>query len=235
MADLKNEIIDAYLFLRKHNNSISSEALDFMKGAALKVLEQQSEDNAVKGSLFIGETLQENVDKALNLCFEHYDANFPVVFISMVMNGLNIALQKSKRLNEDYKECFDDVKRLTKDIDVIMYGDDAAEQASLCDLIHPIKELAAERDALKDNEPRLKFAVESARALLEPILELDIEPEDAQDIKNWLVTMGKQSLEDHDKKNATEFFYWWYNQGGTNTQQGFDEWYKLKSDAKEGE
>jgi hypothetical protein len=28
------------------------------------------------------------------------------------------------------------------------------------------------------------------------------------------------------KKVATEFFYWWYNQKGSNTEQGFDEWAK---------
>ena len=52
-------------------------------------------------------------------------------------------------------------------------------------------------------------------------------------LKILLVQTPKQSLEAHDKKVATEFFYWWYNQGGTNTQDGFDTWYKLKS--KDGE
>ena len=35
----KNNIIDAYLFLRKENQSIPSEALDFMKTVALRELE----------------------------------------------------------------------------------------------------------------------------------------------------------------------------------------------------
>jgi len=26
---------------------------------------------------------------------------------------------------------------------------------------------------------------------------------------------------------ATEFFYWWYNAKGTNTEQAFDDWWKL--------
>jgi len=29
------------------------------------------------------------------------------------------------------------------------------------------------------------------------------------------------------KQIATEFYYWWHNQPGTNTEQGFDEWWKL--------
>ena len=28
------------------------------------------------------------------------------------------------------------------------------------------------------------------------------------------------------KEVATEFFYWWHNQPGANTQQGFDDWWK---------
>lgn len=29
------------------------------------------------------------------------------------------------------------------------------------------------------------------------------------------------------KEVATEFYYWWHNQPGTNTQQGFDDWWEL--------
>lgn len=28
------------------------------------------------------------------------------------------------------------------------------------------------------------------------------------------------------RKMATDFYYWWHNQPGTNTQQGFDEWWR---------
>lgn len=30
------------------------------------------------------------------------------------------------------------------------------------------------------------------------------------------------------RKIATEFYYWWHNQPGTNTQQGFDDWWLIK-------
>lgn len=43
----KQEIIDAYLFLREHNQSIPSETLDFIKGAALNELEK-IKDNSCK-------------------------------------------------------------------------------------------------------------------------------------------------------------------------------------------
>lgn len=36
----KNEIIDAYLFLREHNQSIPSETLEFMKDVSLRELEK---------------------------------------------------------------------------------------------------------------------------------------------------------------------------------------------------
>ena len=36
----KNDIIDAYVFLREHNQSIPSETLDFMKDVSLRELER---------------------------------------------------------------------------------------------------------------------------------------------------------------------------------------------------
>jgi len=36
--------------------------------------------------------------------------------------------------------------------------------------------------------------------------------------------MEKEKL----KEFATAFFYWWYNSGGTNTEQGFDTWWELE-------
>lgn len=48
---------------------------------------------------------------------------------------------------EGYKESLEDKQRLTKELDVALFGDDAAEQASLCDLIGPAEKL---RKELKD-------------------------------------------------------------------------------------
>lgn len=40
---------------------------------------------------------------------------------------------------------------------------------------------------------------------------------------------AEQQSNDIDKETAreiaTKFFYWWYNQPGANTQQGFDKWW----------
>ena len=40
------------------------------------------------------------------------------------------------------------------------------------------------------------------------------------------ITVESQSLDAIIKKLATDFFFWWYNQSGANTYQGFDEWWK---------
>lgn len=31
-----------------------------------------------------------------------------------------------------------------------------------------------------------------------------------------------------EKAIATEFYYWWHNQPGSNTQDGYDDWWRLK-------
>lgn len=50
----------------------------------------------------------------------------------------------------DYEEALRDKRRLTRELDIALSGaDGAAEQASLCDLIGPAKELREERDRLK--------------------------------------------------------------------------------------
>ena len=45
------------------------------------------------------------------------------------------------KLINDYEEVIEDHKRLVREIDVILCGKDAAQQASLCDLVSPIREL----------------------------------------------------------------------------------------------
>lgn len=60
---------------------------------------------------------------------------------------------------EDYKEVIEDKHRLTKEIDVIINGENAAEKPSLCDLIGQIKSLTEEVETLKNdsNEELLNF------------------------------------------------------------------------------
>lgn len=47
--------------------------------------------------------------------------------------------------------------------------------------------------------------------------------------KEWITrTMSREAAQ----KMATDFYYWWHNQPGTNTQQGFEEWWKQNMEAQ---
>lgn len=45
-----------------------------------------------------------------------------------------------------------------------------------------------------------------------------------EDLVNSIV----HELTENEKERACAFFRWWWNQGGNNTEQGFDEWLKLE-------
>lgn len=45
------------------------------------------------------------------------------------------------------------------------------------------------------------------------------------------VTAGLPSGYEGVKELCTKFFYWWHNQPGTNTQAGFDDWWKVEGEA----
>ena len=47
-----------------------------------------------------------------------------------------------------------------------------------------------------------------------------------KEIEYWYKEVSE---EEYLKKKCTKFFYWWYNQPGNNTGQGFDEWYKKQN------
>ncbi|WP_112308999.1 hypothetical protein [Pseudogemmobacter bohemicus] len=50
---------------------------------------------------------------------------------------------------DDYKEAYLDTKRLAREIDVALHGEEgAAQQASLCDLVHPAREMRERLAAL---------------------------------------------------------------------------------------
>lgn len=75
-----------------------------------------------------------------------------------------------------YKEWAEDNKRLVREIDVIINGEDgAARQASLCDLGGQIKELVAAREQLA-----------SARTLILNIKTGNIYQEPADECDKWL-------------------------------------------------
>lgn len=48
-------------------------------------------------------------------------------------------------------------------------------------------------------------------------------------ISDQAFTIGHYVGIDAVKEIATEFFYWWYNQPGSNTKEGFDDWWEKQS------
>jgi hypothetical protein len=60
---------------------------------------------------------------------------------------------------KDYEEANEDKNRLVREIDVILCGKDAAKQASLCDLVNPIRELKENYDKLKKENAAFKQAI----------------------------------------------------------------------------
>ena len=50
--------------------------------------------------------------------------------------------QEVADLLDGFREAQEDKRRLAREIDVAMHGAGAAQQASLCDLVHPARELA---------------------------------------------------------------------------------------------
>jgi len=54
-----------------------------------------------------------------------------------------------------------------------------------------------------------------------------------RNLEGVLAARDAEVIEREAKPIATEFFRWWYNQPGSNTDQGFDEWWQLRQQAKE--
>ena len=81
-------------------------------------------------------------------------------YADLLVADLAILREQLKAAQEEiggYKEWAVDVKRLCREIDVAMNGKDAAQQASLCDLVMPIEILAKQH---KQDVERMKKARE---------------------------------------------------------------------------
>jgi len=68
------------------------------------------------------------------------------------LSDIEVLMAENNSLREQlagYKEWGDDVKRLTRELDVALFGPDAVEQASLCDLVGPARKLSEELARLR--------------------------------------------------------------------------------------
>lgn len=136
--------------------------------------------------------------------------------------ALHAKLKAAEELNVDYEECNADRNRLVREIDTIINGDNAAKQASLCDLVSVIRELVskltdaevriakldAENDRLADMHIEMTRSIANKRDLaLARIKELEglsrMESENIQlkndliFIRDWMPPDGEESDSDH--------------------------------------
>ena len=72
-------------------------------------------------------------------------------------------------------------------------------------------------EAYKLMADKIKLSTQ-IKVLLE---ELEIESKEVERLR--------EENKDSFKKVATSFFYWWYNKGGTNTDEGFEEFWKQQA------
>jgi hypothetical protein len=81
----------------------------------------------------------------------------------MAMQAMDeYASQQTAAISADYEEVLADHKRLVREIDEIISGENGmAKQASLCDLVGPIKKLAAERDEYREALEQVKSYLDS--------------------------------------------------------------------------
>lgn len=67
-----------------------------------------------------------------------------------------------EKLVEDlqmYREAYDNHVNLTREIDIALHGDKAAQQASLCDLVEPARELARKEAKLRHGVDFIRTAI----------------------------------------------------------------------------
>lgn len=64
-----------------------------------------------------------------------------------IVRFVNPDAEAVERENGELKEVLEDKHRLTKEIDIIVNGKDAAEQASLCDIAAQLRKLLPEKEA----------------------------------------------------------------------------------------
>ena len=106
-------------------------------------------------------------------------------------------------MSDDPLEPIEIVKRLVLQSDIPK----RIECSFTCDaVLEELRGLRAERDALEEAN-KLAFA-----------------GRDALKASNELLAAERDALRAEVKRETCAFFYWWYNQPGANTEQGYDQW-----------
>ena len=100
------------------------------------------------------------------------------------------------------------------------------------DALVKVEEQAAHIELLREAKPCINPSCQNDGCIPHQIADDEWEAEQCEfcytvedSLFNVRNSTPKQSLAQHDKKIAVDFFRHWWNTGGTNTEQGFDDWY----------
>lgn len=102
---------------------------------------------------------------------EHCDCGLWLILkMRDALRPLHAELEKVAMERDDYKEVLEDKRRLARELDVIINGEDgAAKQASLCDLLSQVKTLVSERDAALKGYRGMREQIDITKRICENI------------------------------------------------------------------
>lgn len=115
--------------------------------------------------------------------------------------GVGISQEESRALmaaklaewDADYEVVLADKRRLTREIDVIIHGEEGvAQQPALCDVLASVRDVVKERDWTRDQNARLKALVEEASPLVEAAGTAALEAKAHLDEMRQLVTLARE-------------------------------------------
>ena len=123
---------------------------------------------------------QRQDDLLKKLACDNHEAEFKIVELKEENKHYKDALDEpfgdaeAQLVIKMQKEVIESKRKLTKEIDIILNGNNAAEQASLCDLITQIKDLAAENQRYKEALEIRNWTQEEQEGLLAAFTEAQL-------------------------------------------------------------
>ncbi len=140
---------------------------------------------------------QEKQNKLLN---KEFDLSEPILAQQKYISELEILLDERDTEIDVYKEVLLDKARLVKEIDVIINGENAANQASLCDIVGDIKKLVEKNKEqlvlLGDMTEGLREHLTESYALMTHCVDLgfiDLEDESIEGVKSFNESIEKSN------------------------------------------
>jgi hypothetical protein len=86
------------------------------------------------------------------------------------LTALTAQVERVTRERDDYRECYEDARRVARAIGVAMHGIGAAASPSLCDLVGPASRLRQRAEAAEAENTKLKWDRGAVLKLLDEVL-----------------------------------------------------------------